>query len=141
MQQEVLERRHGILVEHFLEFVCMLFFGPVPVREIDMHAALLHIVIDQLGGGGDIAVPGPAGLIAVTVKTGTLGQRTRFRAVPIRLGIHGRIGVIVSIRYQLDQQPDCQYANNTKEKYSFHPFTRKQDMLLKDLYYHYTCSR
>jgi hypothetical protein len=61
-----------------------------------MSAAIDYIRIAQPGSGRDIAVPGPLGLIAVTLETVFLGRNARCRAIPIRLGNHWGVGVILS---------------------------------------------
>jgi hypothetical protein len=57
----------------------------LPVVKIERLAPLNHITGDQPRGWRDRGIPRPSRLIAVTVIAGTLCQRLRFGASPLRL--------------------------------------------------------
>lgn len=67
-----------------------------------------------------MAVPGPAGLVAVTVSTGPDEELTGLRAIPGRFGHYRRIMVVTARGNQLYRQQRQGQAPKKPQNYALH---------------------
>jgi hypothetical protein len=84
--------------------------GPVPFGKIELPAASIHIALDQPGDRREVRIPRPAGFVAVAILTGANRQLSCLLATPDRLLEHRWIGVIASVRYQLNDGEEAERA-------------------------------
>ena len=82
----------------------------LPVGEVQLVPALVHVVLDEPGHRGDIGVPGPFSPVAMAVVAGVHGQLGRARAVPPRLRVRGGVRVAPAEGQDLDDEEHGQAA-------------------------------
>ena len=77
MEHPVLDGGHFAFLygfHHFIEFAGI----RVPIGKVKFVPAFVHVKLDQPGGRGDVAIPGPFGFVAVTLEAMFLGECARF---------------------------------------------------------------
>ena len=73
MQRHVVPEGHVASI-HLSGDVVGMVLRPVPLAEVQMSTAAIHVVLDEPGHGRHVGIPGPNGFVAVAVEAGAAEQ-------------------------------------------------------------------
>ncbi len=100
--------RHFTLENHFRRLT-RFFVASLPLRKVEHAPPFVHVPLHEPGHRRDMRIPGPRGLIAVTVEAHSYGKRASHGAIPNRFPHHGRVHMTAPVRDELcgNQKPTC----------------------------------
>ena len=102
MHPGVLPWRHVAIVDRVRQVVVLRW----PLAEVQGGAATIDVALHEPRHRRHVAVPRPAGLVAVAVEAGAHHKRPGLLRRPRRLLHHGRVVVITAVGHQLDQESE-----------------------------------